>query len=60
MRNFIYYCFALLIVSFAIPHGASAVMDDEESGESKYVHTGFYLGVGGTARKNRRPRLDAR
>jgi hypothetical protein len=49
MWNLVYCTFVLLIVSFAIPHGASAVMEDEDSGESKYVHSGFYLGVGGTA-----------
>jgi opacity protein-like surface antigen len=39
---------ALIAVSFAIAQGASAVMDEDE-GESEFVRTGFYLGVGGTA-----------
>jgi hypothetical protein len=49
MLNLVHCTFALLMASFVMAHGASAVMEDDESGESKFVHTGFYLGVGGTA-----------
>jgi hypothetical protein len=41
--------FALLIGSFALAHGASAVMEEDEGDESEFVRTGFYLGIGGTA-----------
>jgi hypothetical protein len=40
---------ALLIASFALAHGASAVMEEDEGDASEFVRTGFYLGAGGTA-----------
>ena len=46
MWNPVHRTFALLVASFALAHGAAAVMDDEES---EFVRTGFYLGAGGTA-----------
>lgn len=43
-------CFsAFLIASFTLANGAHAVMEEDEGGESEFVRTGFYLGVGGTA-----------
>ena len=47
MWNLARCTFALLIASFVLAHGASAVM--EEDGESEFVRTGFYLGAGGSA-----------
>jgi hypothetical protein len=40
--------FALLIASFALAHGASAGMEEDEGDASEFVRTGFYLGAGGT------------
>jgi len=39
----------VITASLALAHGAAAVMDEDEGGESEFVRTGFYLGVGGTA-----------
>ena len=49
MWNSARFTFVLLFASFALAHGASAVMEEDEGNESVFVRKGFYLGVGGTA-----------
>jgi opacity protein-like surface antigen len=49
MWNSARFTFVLLFASFALAHGASAVMEEDEGDESVFVRKGFYLGVGGTA-----------
>lgn len=44
MRNPARCAFAVLIASFALAHGASAVTEEEEPATSEYVRTGFYAG----------------
>lgn len=49
MWNSARFTFVLLFASFALAHGASAVMEEDEGDESEFTRSGFYLGAGGTA-----------